>query len=158
MKLSKLNELTSDEINYISDELHPVWQNLSVLEDRQPYKKNILLQLSSPSYYCLKHNNVIIGVFSLKEKNMTYMNVHTAKESIWLLDVFVMPDFRDNGVGAFIVDEAKRLAREKNYKYIYLQSVRKHDRYFSDKHGFVIEYWMGAIYDMPSSVIMKFEL
>jgi GNAT superfamily N-acetyltransferase len=161
MKLVPIKEISDSELDYITTQMQPDWQLLSPVEDRLPFKENIknTLCVSYSVYYpyLVKHENLILGTFTLKEKDMTGLGIITPEDTIWLMDIFVIEKYRGNGTGTYIIDQAKELATKFGYKHIYIQCPNKLSYYFA-KHGFTSCYKIGANYGMSMAQVMKYSI
>lgn len=161
MEVISLQEIPDSMLDSLVNNIQREWKMLSPAEDRAPFKdqiKNCLLHSHNVYYsYCVTYQNSVIGTFTLKEKDMTSFGIHTPEKTIWLMDLFVVDGYRGHGIGRAMVGEAIRLAREKGYKHVYIQCIKRLERFF-EKHGFQNRYSMGAAYDMPFTVVMELDL
>ena len=143
-----LKELNDDELNYLSSAMEHDWQKLSPIERRNENIKFALCNSYSIYYpFVVKNENNILGTFTLKEKNMSNLGIITPDNTIWLMDLFVIPNYRYRGVGSYMVDSSILEAKRKGYKNMYLQCNSKLESYFIE-YGFKTEYKTGSSHGM----------
>ncbi len=157
MELVDLKELNDDELNYLSQAMEYDWPKLSPIEKRNSDISSIKFALcnSYSIYYpfVVKHDDKILGTFTLKERNMSNLGINTPDNTIWLIDLFVIPHYRYNGIGSYMVDKSIFEAKMKGYKNIYLQCNSKLESYFIE-HGFKTEYKTGSTYGIEMTFTM----
>lgn len=68
------------------------------------------------SYVVMNESRDLIGTFALKQKDL----ISRLDLSPWLGSLVVVPGYRRNGIGSYIVDRAVHLAKELGYTQMYL--------------------------------------
>jgi N-acetylglutamate synthase-like GNAT family acetyltransferase len=102
-------ELKFQEFSYLTGN-----ETLEDYLNRQ--KKYITEQLIPQSYVVLNEARHLLGTFALKCEDLK----SRLDLSPWLGSVVVVPSYRRQGVGSFIVCQARRLAKELGYSQLYL--------------------------------------
>lgn len=161
MKTIEFKELKEEEQEYIITEMLQDWQQLTPTEARLPFKSNVKetmnINYDKHVTYCATHEHIILGCFTLRPFSMHNFGIKTPDSTIWLMDVFVIPRYRSNGVGSWMVNEAKRIAKELGYHHMYVQ-CKKSIKPFFDNKDFLVEYTLGANYGFPATNVMSHEI
>lgn len=161
MEVVPLQQIPDEMLEDLVSNLHTNWRMLSPVEERLPFKdhiKNSLLHSHSIYYpFCVKYDDKLIGTFTLKEKDLSFYGVSVPSDTVWLMDLFVLQQYRKHGIGTGMINEAKMIAKSKGYKHMYVQCVKQLGQYF-ERRGLRVEYTMGAACDMPLTVVMSMQL
>jgi len=80
-------------------------------------------------------NNEIVGVAF----GSSFLGLEHGGESGWLEELYVLPEWRQNGIGARLVEEAIRFARQRGWRALDLEVEANHLRVLSlyERHGFL---------------------
>lgn len=96
----------------------------------QPYQ-NLKANIEKGSLYILKKSNISLGMLTFDEsepeefKEIAWEN--PANSSLYISRIFVLPFWRNRGIGSLLLNFAEELAREKGYKTIRLDTTSNFD-------------------------------
>lgn len=94
--------------------------------DRKLFKKIYSLNLSDPNihYIIAEKDSKVVGFISLHVQHI----LHHAKATCELQELNIVPELRGSGIGAQLMNEAEKIARELNLEEIELTTKIQRDR------------------------------
>ena len=94
--------------------------------DKESFKKKFLYNLADSNihYIVAEQNSRVVGFISLHIQQI----LHHSKPTCELQELNIIPALRDSGIGALLMNEAERIAKEFNLEEIELTTKIHRDR------------------------------
>ena len=117
-------------------DIYPTYESLSLVYI------NLANNIKTNNYYqgyilLNKEENKIIGYVSINFNDFDIFNDERDKETLWLTDLFIWPEYRSKGYSNILINHVKEISKELN-KEIYIACEEKLINFYLNKKWKII--------------------
>jgi GNAT superfamily N-acetyltransferase len=144
------NDIFTEYINYMCKETYNMWfdkyysKHLDMYPDYKSLIQvyiNLANNIKTNNYYqgyiLLNDDNKVIGYVSINFNDFDIYEDDRDKETLWLTDLFIWPEYRSKGYSNILINHVKEISRTVN-KEIYIACEEKLINFYLNKNWKII--------------------